>query len=141
MDIKHLFDQYHAALDEFSRGNPLPVKKMFSHGDNVVLANPFGPPVRGWNKASEALDFASSRFKDGKLMSYETLATYETPDLLTIFEVEKWTAKVGGRDQLSSFDLCVTSIFQHEDDSWKLILRHADPITSFHPDGPLRNAD
>ena len=140
MNIQHIVDQYHTAADEFSRGNPLPVKMMFSHHDDVILANPFGPPVLGWSKVSESLDFASSRFKDGQVTSFETIAKYETPGLVTIFEIEKWKAKVSGREQLSSFDLRVTSTFRNEDGGWKLIHRHADPITTFHPDGPLRNA-
>ncbi len=138
MNIQHVVDQYHAAADEFSRGNPLPVKMMFSHQDDVTLANPFGPPVRGWNKVSDALDFASSRFKDGEVISFETIARHETPELAIIFEVEKWKAKVSGREEVSSFDLRVTSTFRNEDGDWKLIHRHADPITTFHSDGPLR---
>src|SRR6266700_4084153 len=122
MNIQHIVDQYHRAADEFSRGNPLPVKMMFSHQDDVILANPFGPPVLGWSKVSESLDFASSRFKDGQVTSFETIA--------------KWKAKVSGREQVSSFDLRVTSTFRSEDGGWKLIHRHADPITTFHPDGP-----
>ena len=60
MNIQHIVDQYHIAADEFSRGNSLPVKMIFSHQDDVILANPFGPPVLGWSKVSESLDFASS---------------------------------------------------------------------------------
>ncbi len=29
---------------------------------------------------------------------------------------------------------------RREDDSWKLVHRHADPITTPHPDGPLRGS-
>jgi ketosteroid isomerase-like protein len=138
MDIQDIIDQYHKAADEFSRGDSLPVKMIFSHRDDVTLANPFGPPVLGWNKVSDALDFASSRFRDGEVISFESIATYQTPELATIFEIEKWKAKVGGREEISSFDLRVTSTFRHEDGNWKLIHRHADPITTFHSDGPLR---
>ena len=60
MNIQHIVGQYHTAVDEFSRGNPLPVKMIFSHQGDVSLANPFGPPVSGWSKVSGALDFASS---------------------------------------------------------------------------------
>ncbi len=138
MDIRDVIDQYHKAVDEFSRGDSLPVKMLFSHRDDVTLANPFGPPVRGWSKASEALDFASSRFKDGEV-SFELIARYETSELVTLFEIENWNAKVGGRQEVSPFVLRVTSTFRREDDDWKVAHRHADPITTFHPDGPLRS--
>jgi hypothetical protein len=138
MDIRDIIDQYHKAVDEFSRGDSLPVKMLFSHRDDVTLANPFGPPVRGWTGASEALDFASSRFKDGEV-SFEPIASYETSELVTLLEIENWKAKVGGRQEGSPFVLRVTSTFRWEVDDWKLVHRHADPITSFHPDGPLRS--
>ena len=32
------------------KGNPEPVKKLFSHQQDVTLANPQGPAVRGWDR-------------------------------------------------------------------------------------------
>jgi ketosteroid isomerase-like protein len=138
MDLHQVVEQYHAAADEFSRGDSLPVKKIFSHRDDVTLANPFGLPVRGWKQVSEALDFASSRFRDGRVTSFDTIAKYETSELATILEIELWKARVGGRDDVDSFTLRVTSTFRREEGTWKLIHRHADPIATFNTDGPLR---
>ncbi len=139
MDLHEVITNYHDAADKFSRGDPLPVKKIFSHQDDVTLANPFGPPAHGWNKVSEALDFASARFRDGKVTGFEMVQEYVTSDLATILEIEHWNAKVSGRSNVDSFDLRVTSTFRREEGTWKLIHRHADPLTTFHPDGPLRN--
>ncbi len=140
MDLRQAVDRYHAALDEFSRGDPEPAKAIFSHRDDVILANPFGPPSRGWPKASEAMDFASSRFREGKVTKIETIAEYESSYLATVFEIEQWTAKVSGRATLDSFTLRVTTTFRREGDAWKVVHRHADPIMTFHPDGPLRGS-
>jgi ketosteroid isomerase-like protein len=138
MDLQKIVQQYHSAADEFSRGDPEPVKTVFSHRDDVTLANPFGPAVRGWKHVSEALDYASSRFRDGVVTSFETIAEYVTSDLATILEIERWKAKVSGREEVASFDLRVTSTFRREKGTWKLVHRHADPIVTPHPDGPLR---
>lgn len=54
MDLRRVVDQYHTAADEFSRGDPLPAKMLFSHRDDVTLANSFGPHVREWKKVSKA---------------------------------------------------------------------------------------
>jgi ketosteroid isomerase-like protein len=141
MDLEEVIEQYHVALDEFSRGNPEPVKGLFSHGDDVTLANPFGPAVRGWKDASEAMDFASSRFRDGQFYGFERIATYATDDLVTLLETERWKARVGNRDDVSTFDLRVTSTFRREDgDTWTVVHRHADPITTPDSDGPLRSS-
>ena len=140
MELSEFVKLYHSAADEFSRGDPEPVKRLFTHRDDVTLANPFGPAVRGWKQVSEALDFASSRFRAGAVRSFETLATYASPDLATILEVEQWTARVGGREEVASFTLRVTSTFRREENTWRLVHRHADPIVAPHPDGPLRSS-
>jgi ketosteroid isomerase-like protein len=137
-DLDEVIERYHLAADEFSRGDPEPVKMLFSHRDDVSLANPFGPAVRGWMQVSEALDSASSRFSDGQVEGFDSVAKYMATDLACILELERWRAKVGDRENASQFDLRVTSTFRREDDGWKLVHRHADPITTSNSDGPLR---
>jgi ketosteroid isomerase-like protein len=121
-------------------GDREPVKVLFSNRDDVMLANPFGPAVRGWRAVSAALDYASSRFRDGEVTAFERVAKYGATDLVSIHELERWRAKVAGREEASEFDLRVTSTFRREDDAWKLVHRHADPIGTAHPDGPLRGS-
>jgi hypothetical protein len=47
-DLDEVVEQYHLAAAEFVKGNPEPAKKLFSHREDVTLANPQGPAVRGW---------------------------------------------------------------------------------------------
>ena len=138
MGIEEILARYHEAADEFSRGNPVPVKDLLSRGDDVTLANPFGPAVSGWSAVSDALAFASSRFREGTVTAFEPMALYASDELATIFEIEHWTAKVGGREEATSFVLRVTSTFRREADDWKLVHRHADPIATPDAEGPLR---
>jgi hypothetical protein len=44
-DVDQLNEQYHLAWGEFLKGDPEPVKKLWSHREGVSLANPYGPPV------------------------------------------------------------------------------------------------
>jgi basic membrane lipoprotein Med (substrate-binding protein (PBP1-ABC) superfamily) len=60
----------------FSRGEPDGVKALCSHSDDVTLANPFGPAVRGWEQVAARLDYASSRFSGGEVTQFERLAAY-----------------------------------------------------------------
>jgi hypothetical protein len=46
-DVDQLIERYHLALGEFLKGDPEPVKKLWSHKEDVSSANPYGPPVRG----------------------------------------------------------------------------------------------
>jgi ketosteroid isomerase-like protein len=140
MDLDEVIKRYHQALDAFSRGDPESLKQLFSHRGDVVLANPFGPAVRGWDQASRALEYASSRFCDGEVTAFEEVARFAGADLVVIHEKEQWQAKVGGAEDLSRFGLRVTSTLRREDGAWKLVHRHADPITTADPKGPVRGS-
>jgi ketosteroid isomerase-like protein len=138
-DLEAVLEQYHRAADVFSRGEPGPVKALYSQRDDVTLANPFGPAVRGWEQVAARLDYASSRFSGGEVTGFERVAAYITDDLACVVENEAWKARVGDRDSVASFDLRVTSTFRREDGAWKLVHRHADRISDEHADGPLRS--
>ncbi len=136
--LDELVEDYRRAARAFAKGDPEPVKAIFSHRDDVVLANPFGPAVRGWKGVAAALDHASSRFRDGDVTGFESVGRYVGADLASVHEVERWRAKVSGREEVTPFELRVTTTFRREDGAWKIVHRHADPITTPHPDGPLR---
>jgi ketosteroid isomerase-like protein len=140
MDLRQVIEEFRSAADEFSKGDPEPVKRLYSHRDDVVLANPFGPAVRGWKKVSEALDSAAARFRDGKKTVFEPVSEYVTSDLATFHEIERWTSRVSGREEHATFVLRVTTTYRREGGDWRIVHRHADPITTFHSDGPLRPA-
>jgi ketosteroid isomerase-like protein len=139
-DLEKVLKEFEAAAQDFSCGDPEGVKALYSHTDDVTLANPFGPAVRGWRAVSEALDFASSRFAEGDVEDFRTIAAYESADLVTVLGTEKWRAKVGGASDAEDFGLRVTTTFRREDGGWKIVHRHADPISTRDPRGPLRTA-
>jgi hypothetical protein len=47
-EFDQVLEQFQLAGNEFMNGNSKPVQDLFSHREDVTLANPFGPPVRGW---------------------------------------------------------------------------------------------
>jgi len=132
-DLDQVVEQYHLALGEIVKGNPEPLKMVYSHREDVSLANPFGPPVRGWEQAAQTMERAASRYRDGEIVGFENVAKYVTPELAYIVEVERYKAKVGGGEELAPISLRVTSIFRREDGVWKIVHRHADPITTAQP--------
>lgn len=129
-DFDAVLEQYHQTLDRIVTGDPDPIKAMWSNRDDVTLSNPWGPTVRGWKQAASRMEFAASNFKDGRALGFENLATHAGGDLMCTVEVEKFEVKVGGRPDLTEITLRVTSIFRLEDGAWKVIHRHADPISA-----------
>jgi len=138
MDLTDVYAQFKPVWDEFGKGNPEPAKALYSHRDDATLANPFGPVARGWDEVSKTLEYASSRFSDGELLRIDRIAEYATSDLVCLLDMEHWQVRVGDRPQVEPVDLRVTTTLRREGDDWKIVHRHADPITTFDPNGPLR---
>ena len=132
-DVDQLLEQWHPASGEFLKGNPEPVKKMWSHREDVTLANPYGPPVRGWEQVAEVIDRAASQVRDGELVSAELVERHVTAELAYVVHIERPEAKIGGGEDITPFSLRVTMIFRPEEGEWKIVHRHADPITTPQP--------
>jgi ketosteroid isomerase-like protein len=132
-DFDEVLEQYHLALDEIVKGSPDGYKRVYSHQDDVTLANPFGPPARGWDEVAKTLERAASQFRDGEATGFENVAKYITPELAYTVEIERSQTKVEGREDVTPIALRVTTIFRPEDGAWKVVHRHADPITTAQP--------
>jgi len=126
------------AMQAIATGDPEPTKALYSDADDVTLANPWGPAVRGHVAVREMLDFVGTRFRDGFLDGFDQIAVYAGSDITSVLETEHWQVKVSGRDERSSFVLRVTCTYRREGESWRLVSRHADPINAPRPDGPLQ---
>ncbi len=48
-------------------------------------------------------------------------------------EIERGEAKIGAREDITPWALRVTMIFRPEEGTWKVVHRHADPITTAQP--------
>jgi ketosteroid isomerase-like protein len=132
-DVDQLIEQFHLASGEFLKGNPKPTQELFSHREDVTLANPFGPPVRGWEQVAKVSEHAASQVRDGEFVSAEIIEKNVTPELAYVVEIEQAKAKIGRSEDITPFALRVTMIFRPEEGSWKIVHRHADPITTAQP--------
>ncbi len=129
-DFDEVLERYHRAIGEFMRGNPDPAKEMFSHRDDVTLANPRGVVARGWQQVAEAMGRAASSRRDGEIVGFEIVAKHVTPEFAYVVEVERLKGKFGAGEGIVPYDLRATMIFRPEDGEWKVVHRHADRITA-----------
>jgi len=67
------------------------------------------------------------------ISGFENLAKLVTPDLAYIVEVERFTVKIAGKTEASSVALRTMSNLRPEEGTWKVVHRHADPITTPQP--------
>jgi len=133
-DVDELIEQYFRAQREFLRGNPEPVKNLLSHRDDVTLANPYGPPVRGFDEVSKTIEHAASLCSDGTFVEWQIVAKYVTAELAYVVQIERAEAKIGARADITPLAVRSTMIFRPEEDGeWKIVHRHADTITTAQP--------
>jgi ketosteroid isomerase-like protein len=132
-DLDEVIERFDLAQAEFVKGNPEPMTRLFSHREDVTLNNPLSPPAHGWVQVAATMERASSQFRDGEITSFEITEKHVTPELAYIVRVERAKAKVGGREDVAPITLRVTMIFRPEDGAWKVVHRHADPITTPQP--------
>jgi uncharacterized protein (TIGR02246 family) len=123
----------HRALGAIAKGDPSEFFELYSDSGDATLANPFGPPARGRAQIEEAVRRAASNYRDGRAVKFESFARLVTPELGYTLEIERFEAKVTGGEEVTPVGLRVTSIFRLEDGAWKLLHRHADPVTKARP--------
>ncbi len=133
MDLDKTIERSHQALDEFVKGRPKPLLDMFSERDDVTLANPWSPAVRGKKNVDATASRAAAQYREGSAVHFEQIVKVMTPDLAFIVEIEQYRAKVGGRQDLATVELRVTTIFRQEESDWRIVHRHADTVLSERP--------
>jgi ketosteroid isomerase-like protein len=130
--LDDVIERYHRGLAAFMKGDHEPVKILFSEQDDVTLGNPFGPFARGLTDVVDTMARAAAHYRDGEAVGFDRIATYGNDELVCIVEMERLRSKVGGHD-LAPLSLRVTTVFRSEEGDWKVVHRHADPITERRP--------
>jgi ketosteroid isomerase-like protein len=132
-DFEHTLERYHQVIGELANGNAGPTKTMFSRREDVTMVSPFGGVTRGKKSVQETIEVVASLYRQGRVTSFDNVAKFVTRNLAYTVEIEHYEAVPAGKKEISTFVLGVTSIFRRETQGWKLVHRHADPITSELP--------
>ena len=132
-DLGEFRERYRRSLEAFIKGDAEPQKTLWSRSDDVTLANPLGPPAKGFEQVIKAMERAVAAVREGEGLTYEVISSYETTDVAWDVALQGGRMKLGGSPEMVPVTLRVTSIFRREKDGWKLVHRHADPITQGRP--------
>ena len=132
-DVDELIERHQLALDGFMKGDPEPVQELYSHREDASLANPYGPPVRGWDGIAKTTEHAASLRRAGRARGFHIVAKYVTAELAYVVQIEHLESKIGQSEEITPYSLRATMIFRPEDGTWKVVHRHADPIITTQP--------
>jgi ketosteroid isomerase-like protein len=139
-DLDSVIEGYRDSLRQYVHGDPEPTMRFWSSRDDVSLANPVGPAVRGPEAVDEAARRAGSSFQEGGALRFgavsirfDEISRVVTPDLAYLLETERTEGTVPGREEPVVITLRTTLVFRREEGTWKVVHRHADPITTPRP--------
>ena len=123
----------HEALRKIVNGDPSGYAALFADRDDITLGNPFGPFGKGRAAVLKALNNASTKYKDGTVVGVERIAVYGDSKLVVLVEIEHGRAKLGTSADFAEIAARVTSVYERIGNFWRLVHRHADPITTSRP--------
>jgi ketosteroid isomerase-like protein len=127
--LRSFLRQFEAAISGFINGDPEPWKLCASRRDDVTLMGGWGAYTKGWDDANSQYDWAAARFKEsGAKVDVEYLSSAVSGDLAYTVTIERSEVRLVDRDKPAPMALRVTQVFRKEDDDWKLVHRHADPL-------------
>ncbi len=107
-------------------GNSAPFLEVWSHADDVAILGAVGSYAQGWDNVRAHL-LGASRSLDWTGLSVERLLTTVSGDLAVTVVLEHMTREA--EEEPSSRTLRTTQAYRRENDEWRLILRHANPIS------------
>ncbi len=123
----------HEALRKILNGDPSGYAALFADRDDITLGNPFGPFGKGTVAVLSALNNAATKYRAGSVVKVERIAVYGGGNTYVVVEIEHDRAKLGTSPDFSEFAARVTSVYEKIGSQWKLVHRHADPITTARP--------
>lgn len=128
-ELNEFRDRYHRSVEAFIQGDPEVQKPLWSAHDDVTLANPLGPPAKGLEAVWQHMDRAASLISAGEDYTFTSIAVVETADLAYEVGIESNVVRIGKATEKVPISLRVTTVFRREDEQWRIVHRHADPIT------------
>ena len=109
------------------RGDGARYGKMINQADDFSLMSPFGgKPTKG-AITSERMAEIGRFFKNGTLQQ-ELVQAYSSPDMIVLATIESCNVEVGGLPA-QDWALRVTLVYRREGAQWRLVHRHADPLS------------
>lgn len=121
-----------AAVEGFVRGAPEPYKRCWSTREDCTIFGAFGGVVTGPTDIRSRLDWVAAQYTDGQYTRFEVVAEAATQDLAYLAHLERIDSP-DEQGHLVSRERRVTHVARREDDGWRLVHQHSDPLVQVTP--------
>lgn len=127
-NIPELVALWSAAAEFYMNGDLPRYAGLARHSDDYTLTPPNGgEPRHGFDGSQSAIEWTAQTFLGGHTQ-LEVFQTYASGDLAVLVAVERQHGTVAPLPS-QDWSLRITLVFRHEDGVWRLVHRHADPLT------------
>jgi hypothetical protein len=123
--FEEFIDQCHLALSQQVSGHTEAFQALWSRSADVVLMGAAGSHAVGWQEVSAGLTWASAHL-DFTGWHAENLLTSVNDRLAFTVELEHMSREVNGERQERT--LRASQGYRFEEDRWRVIFRHGDPM-------------
>ena len=117
--------EFYAALNAMLGGQATPMLDLWSHADDVTYMSPFGELLVGWEAVRTSWEAQAGQHLGGRVEP-EELRHFSSPALGCVVGFERGSVELGGTP--TPVDIRATSLYRVEDDRWKMIGHHTDPL-------------
>jgi ketosteroid isomerase-like protein len=126
--LTELRERWSAAARAYLNGDLRAYAGLARHAEDFLLMPPYGgDPRRGFDGSDEAVEWTARTFRGGEV-DVEVFGAYASGDLAVLVAVERQHGTVGDLPS-QDWSLRITLVFRREGEDWRLLHRHADPLS------------
>ena len=122
--VRNAAAQFYAALNEMFTGELGPMKKVWSHADDVTYMGPGGGFQVGWSEVLKNWEVQADMRLGGEVEPTEMRITVGT-DLAVVSNYEKGE-NTNAKGEPQKVSIRATNVFRKEQGAWKMIGHHTD---------------
>jgi|SRR5438128_5438744 len=122
--VRNAAARFYAALNEMFTGELGPMKKVWSHADDVTYMGPGGGFQVGWNQVLKNWEGQAAMKLGGKVEPADMRITTGT-DIAVVSNYEKGE-NTNAKSVPQKVSIRATNIFRKENGEWKMIGHHTD---------------
>jgi ketosteroid isomerase-like protein len=123
-----LIERWSTAAQAYLDGDLRTYAELAHHTADYTLIPPNGgDPRHGFDSSDDAVAWLARTFRGGSV-DLEVFHSYVEGDLAVLVAVERQHATIADLPD-QEWSLRVTLVFRREDGEWRLLHRHADPLT------------
>ena len=125
-DFEEFMKERKAAADAYVRGDPEPLGRLVARQSAATFFGPRGGHVQGAEQVWAGYERDAAAFGADADNTLQVLDAGADGQIAYWVGYQRSSVTLAGKP--TQFNLRITEVFRREDDGWKLVHRHADPM-------------